>query len=94
MLAVKPEDIVRELNEHPRREFTTEDETDSDDMGDEYTDDGEEAEDDGKMQYRIQFQRPNPGGTTTNTAPAPAATTPAPAVPTSAPTSAFLAMVQ
>jgi len=89
----KPEDIVRELNEHPRREFTTEDETDSDDMGDEYTDDGEEGEDDGKMQYRIQFQRPNPGGT--NTAPAPAAaTTAAPAVPTSAPTSTFLAMVQ
>ncbi|AQK45164.1 GT-2-like 1 [Zea mays] len=86
----KPEDITRMLSEHPPREFTTEDETDSD----EYTDDGEEGEDDGKMQYRIQFQRPNPGGTTTNTAPAPPATTPAPAVPTSAPTSAFLAMVQ
>ncbi|CAD6260140.1 unnamed protein product [Miscanthus lutarioriparius] len=89
----KPEDIVRELNEQPPREFTTEDETDSDDMGDEYTDDGEEGEDDGKIQYRIQFQRPNPGGA--NTAPAPAAaTTAAPAVPTSAPTSTFLAMVQ
>jgi hypothetical protein len=92
VVAVKPEDIVRELNEQPPREFTTEDETDSDDMGDEYTDDGEDGEDDGKMQYRIQFQRPNPGGT--NTAPAPAATTAAPAVPTSAPTSTFLAMVQ
>jgi hypothetical protein len=90
VLAVKPEDITRMLSEHPPREFTTEDETDSD----EYTDDGEEGEDDGKMQYRIQFQRPNPGGTTTNTAPAPPATTPAPAVPTSAPSSAFLAMVQ
>ncbi|PWZ45079.1 Trihelix transcription factor GT-2 [Zea mays] len=86
----KPEDIARMLSEQPSREFTTEDETDSD----EYTDDGDEGEDDGKMQYRIQFQRPNPGGTTTNTAPAPAATTAAPPVPTSAPTSAFLAMVQ
>ncbi|OEL19071.1 Trihelix transcription factor GTL1 [Dichanthelium oligosanthes] len=89
----KPEDIVRELNEQPPREFTT-DETDSDDMGDEYTDDGEEGEEDGKMQYRIQFQRPNPSGGT-NTSPAPATTTTAaPAVPTSAPTSTFLAMVQ
>ncbi|WVZ86577.1 hypothetical protein U9M48_033334 [Paspalum notatum var. saurae] len=88
----KPEDIVRELNEQPPREFTT-DETDSDEMGDEYTDDGEEGEDDGKMQYRIQFQRPNAGGT--NSAPAPATTAAAPAaVPTSAPTSTFLAMVQ
>ncbi|KAJ1272058.1 hypothetical protein BS78_06G174500 [Paspalum vaginatum] len=88
----KPEDIVRELNEQPPRELTT-DETDSDDMGDEYTDDGEEGEDDGKMQYRIQFQRPNAGGT--NSAPAPATTAAAPAaVPTSAPTSTFLAMVQ
>uniref|UniRef100_A0A0D9W7P8 Myb-like domain-containing protein n=1 Tax=Leersia perrieri TaxID=77586 RepID=A0A0D9W7P8_9ORYZ len=87
-VAVKPEDIVRELSEHPPpREFTT-DETDSDDMGDDYTDDGEEGEDDGKMQYRIQFQRPNPGGA--NTAPPPATT----AVPTSTPTSTFLAMVQ
>ncbi|EEC77725.1 trihelix transcription factor GTL1 isoform X2 [Oryza sativa Japonica Group] len=86
----KPEDIVRELSEQPPREFTT-DETDSDDMGDDYTDDGEEGEDDGKMQYRIQFQRPNPGGA--NTAPPPA-TTPASAVPTSTPTSTFLAMVQ
>ncbi|KAF0893993.1 hypothetical protein E2562_033781 [Oryza meyeriana var. granulata] len=86
----KPEDIVRELSEQPPREFTT-DETDSDDMGDDYTDDGEEGEDDGKMQYRIQFQRPNPGGA--NTAPPPA-TTPASAVPASTPTSTFLAMVK
>ncbi|TVU15026.1 hypothetical protein EJB05_38526 [Eragrostis curvula] len=83
----KPEDIVRELTEQPPRELTT-DETDSDD---EYTDDGEEAEDDGKMQYRIQFQRPTPGGT--NSAPAPATAT-APAVPASAPASTFVAMVQ
>lgn len=93
---VKPEDIVRELNEQPPRELTT-DETDSDDMGDEYTDDGEE-DDDGKMQYRIQFQRPttNPGGVTNSSAaaPAPPTTTAAPAVATSAPTSTFLAMVQ
>ncbi|KAL6903412.1 hypothetical protein ACP4OV_004225 [Aristida adscensionis] len=92
VIAVKPEDIVRELNEQPPREITT-DETDSDDMGDEYTDDGEDGEDDGKMQYRIQFQRTNPGGTN-SAPPAPATTTAAPAVPTSAPTSTFLAMVQ
>ncbi|KAL5216451.1 hypothetical protein ABZP36_007852 [Zizania latifolia] len=85
----KPEDTVRELNDMPPREFTT-DETDSDDMGDDYTD-GEEGEDEGKMQYRIQFQRPNPGGA--NSAPAPAST-PATAAPTSTPTSTFLAMVQ
>lgn len=95
MLDVKPEDIVRELNEQPPREFTT-DETDSDEMGDEYTDDGEEVEDDGKMQYRIQFQRPNPGGTNSAPpAPAPAPTTAAaPVVSTSAPTSTFLAVVR
>ena len=86
----KPEDIVRELSEPPPREFTT-DETDSDDMGDDYTDDGEDGEDDGKMQYRIQFQRPNPGGT--NNAPPPAIA-PTTAVPTSTPSSTFLAMVQ
>ncbi|KAL5214100.1 hypothetical protein ABZP36_003252 [Zizania latifolia] len=85
----KPEDIVRELNLQPPREFTT-DETDSDDMDDDYTD-GEEGEDEGKMQYRIQFQRQNPGGA--NSVPAPAST-PATAVPTSTPTSTFLAMVQ
>jgi hypothetical protein len=87
VLAVKPEDIVRELTEQqPAREFTT-DETDSDD----YTDDGE---DDGQMQYRIQFQRPNSGGGP-DSAPAPATTT-APAVPASAPTTrnTFAAMVQ
>uniref|UniRef100_N1QPM8 Uncharacterized protein n=1 Tax=Aegilops tauschii TaxID=37682 RepID=N1QPM8_AEGTA len=86
----KPEDAVRELNEQPHREFTT-DETDSDDMGDDYTDDGEDGEDDGKMQYRIQFQRPNPVGT--NNAPPPP-TTAATAAPTSTPASSFLAMVQ
>jgi hypothetical protein len=94
VLAVKPEDIVRELTtEQPRRELTT-DETDSDDMGDEYTDDGEEREDDGKMQYRIQFQRPSSGGT--NGAPAPSTTTTPPPVPASARTTAntFAAMVQ
>lgn len=90
MLAVKPEDIVRELNEQPPREFTT-DETDSDEMGDEYTD-GEEGEDDGKMQYRIQFQRPNSGGT--NSAPPAPAPTTAAAPATSAPTSTFLAVVR
>ncbi|CAN6240327.1 unnamed protein product [Urochloa humidicola] len=91
----KPEDIVRELNEQPPREFTT-DETDSDDMGDEYTDDGEEGEDDGKMQYRIQFQRPTTNsGATTNSSPAPTqAAAAAPAVPTSAPSTTFLGMVQ
>ena len=81
---MKPEDIDRELTEQPPLEFTT-DETDSDD----YTDDGEEGEDDGKMQYRIQFQRPNPSGA--NSSPAPATTT-APAVRTSAPTNTFLAV--
>ncbi|GJN26859.1 hypothetical protein PR202_gb14822 [Eleusine coracana subsp. coracana] len=92
---MKPEDIVRELTEQqPHRDLTT-DETDSDD---EYTDDGEEGEeDDGKMQYRIQFQRPNPTGAN-NSAPAPpATTTTAPAVPpASAPTTTntFAAMVQ
>uniref|UniRef100_A0A0Q3NW25 Myb-like domain-containing protein n=1 Tax=Setaria italica TaxID=4555 RepID=A0A0Q3NW25_SETIT len=86
----KPEDIVRELNEQPPREFTT-DETDSDEMGDEYTD-GEEGEDDGKMQYRIQFQRPNSGGT--NSAPPAPAPTTAAAPATSAPTSTFLAVVR
>ena len=89
-LAVKPEDTVGELSEQPHREFTT-DETDSDDMGDEYTDDGEEGEDDGKMQYRIQFQRPNPVGN--NNAPPPP-TAPTTAVPTSTPANTFLAMVQ
>ncbi|VAH34775.1 unnamed protein product [Triticum turgidum subsp. durum] len=86
--AAQPEDAVRELNEQPHREFTT-DETDSDDMGDDYTDDGEDGEDDGKMQYRIQFQRPNPVGT--NNAP-PSPTTAATAAPTSTPASSFLAM--
>ncbi|KAI4965749.1 hypothetical protein ZWY2020_050977 [Hordeum vulgare] len=86
----KPEDTVRELNEQPQRELTT-DETDSDDMGDDYTDDGEDGEDDGKMQYRIQFQRPNPVGA--NNAPPPA-TTATTAAPTSTPSSSFLAMVQ
>ncbi|KAG8082839.1 hypothetical protein GUJ93_ZPchr0014g46643 [Zizania palustris] len=87
----KPEDTVRELNDLPPREFTT-DETDSDDMmGDDYTD-GEEGEDDGNIQYRIQFQRPNPGSAN-NSAPAPAST-PATTVPTSTPASTFLAMVQ
>ena len=81
---------MRELNEQPHREFTT-DETDSYDMGDDYTDDGEDGEDDGKMQYRIQFQRPNPVGT--NNAPPPP-TTAATAAPTSTPASSFLAMVQ
>jgi hypothetical protein len=93
VLAVKPEDIVRELTEQPPRELTT-DETDSDDMGDEYTDDGEELDDDGKMQYRIQFQRPSSGGT--NGTPAPSTTTTAPPAPASAPTTTntFAAMVQ
>jgi hypothetical protein len=86
----KPEDTVRERSEQPRGEFTT-DETDSDDMGDDYTDDGEEGEDDGKMQYRIQFQRPNPVGT--NNAPPPPPT-PTTAAPTSTPSNTFLAMVQ
>lgn len=88
---MKPEDIVKELSEQqPPRELTT-DETDSDD---EYTDDGEEGEDDGKMQYRIQFQRPNSAGATT--APAPSTTTAPAAVQASAPTTAntFAAMVQ
>ncbi|CAN6298796.1 unnamed protein product [Urochloa humidicola] len=91
----KPEDTVRELNEQPPREFTT-DETDSDDMGDEYTDDGEEGEDDCKMHYRIQFQRPTTNaGATTNSSPAPApAAAAAAAVATSAPATTFLGMVQ
>jgi hypothetical protein len=81
VLAVKPEDIVRELTEQePPREFTA-DETDSDD----YTDDGE---DDGQMHYRIEFQRPNSGGGPDSA--------PAPAGPASAPTTTntFAAMVQ
>uniref|UniRef100_A0ACD5UDB8 Uncharacterized protein n=1 Tax=Avena sativa TaxID=4498 RepID=A0ACD5UDB8_AVESA len=88
--AKKPEDTLRELGEQPHREFTT-DETDSDDMGEDYTDDGEDGEDDGNMQYRIQFQRPNPVGT--NNASPPAAT-PTTVVPTSTPASSFLAMVK
>ncbi|EEC73697.1 hypothetical protein OsI_08282 [Oryza sativa Indica Group] len=64
-------------------------ETDSDEMGGEYTDDGD---DDDKMQYKIEFQKPTAGGGGDgNDAPVPATTA---AATSSAPTSntSFLAV--
>lgn len=64
MIALKPEDIVKELMDQRQQQAAMEDydkmeEPDSDDID---QDDDDEDDEDGKMQYKIQFQRPKVGG--------------------------------
>uniref|UniRef100_A0A0A9DG78 Myb-like domain-containing protein n=1 Tax=Arundo donax TaxID=35708 RepID=A0A0A9DG78_ARUDO len=84
----KAEDIVRETNVQLQQQEFTPDETDSDDMGGNYTDEGNDGD---KLQYKMSFQKPNVIGSGNALAP-PEATTAA--TSSAAPTSSTSLAVQ
>uniref|UniRef100_A0ACD5ZJT6 Uncharacterized protein n=1 Tax=Avena sativa TaxID=4498 RepID=A0ACD5ZJT6_AVESA len=86
--------MATEANVQSRqKELTSPDETDSDDIEGNYTDEGDDdgGNEDGKMKYMIEFQKSKESASSNNT-PAPA--TAATVVPSSAPTSSTFLAVQ
>jgi hypothetical protein len=74
-----------------QKEFVSPEETDSDDIEGNYTDDGDDdGNDDGKMKYMIEFQKSKETGSSS----APAPTTAATAAVSSGPTSSTFLAVQ
>ncbi|KAM0923602.1 hypothetical protein ACQ4PT_005403 [Festuca glaucescens] len=94
-VAQKAEDnmtMATEANTQTRqKELATPDETDSDDIEGNYTDEGDDdGNDDGKMKYMVEFHKSKETGSSNTPAPTTAATAVASSAPTSS--SAFLAV--